>query len=65
MIGDELLFIQPAVRAGLGIGLLPRHTVRTGTLYLVYPKGHTVPRKVTAFRSFLLEFLATHPLSLR
>ena len=81
--GDDLLFVQHAVRAGLGIGLLPsfltrddvasgllvhllpRHTVRTGTLYCVYPKGHTVPRKVTAFRSFLLEYLATHPLSLR
>lgn len=81
--GDDLLFVLHAVRAGLGIGLLPsfltrddvasgqlvqllpRHTVRTGALYFVYPKGHTVPRKVTAFRSFLLEYLATRPLSLR
>lgn len=53
------------VASGQLVQLLPRHTVRTGTLYLVYPKGHTVPRKVTAFRSFLLEYLATHPLSLR
>lgn len=81
--GDDLLFVQQAIRAGLGIGLLPsflareevasgqmvqllpRHSVKTGTLYFVYPKGHTVPRKVTAFRNFLLEYLATRPLSLR
>lgn len=81
--GDDLLFVHQAIRAGLGIGLLPsflaredvasghlvqllpRHTVRTGTLYFVYPKGHTVPRKVSAFRTFLVEYLATRPLSLR
>lgn len=83
MTGDDLLFVHAALRAGLGIGLLPsflaredvasghlvqllpRHFVRTGTLYFVYPKGHTVPRKVTAFRNFLLEYLTTRPLSLR
>lgn len=53
------------VAAGKLVQLLPRHTVRTGTLYFVYPKGHTVPRKVTAFRNFLLEYLTTRPLSLR
>lgn len=47
------------------VQLLPRHIVKTGTLYFVYPKGNTVPRKVTAFRNFLLEYLTTRPLSLR
>jgi hypothetical protein len=39
--------------------------VSAGTLYFVYPKGHTVPRKVIAFRTFLLEYLSSRPLSLR
>lgn len=53
------------VASGHLVQLLPRHIVKTGTLYFVYPKGNTVPRKVTAFRNFLLEYLTTRPLSLR
>jgi DNA-binding transcriptional LysR family regulator len=81
IIGDDMLFVHRAVRAGLGIAflptflaqeevasgqlvrVLPRHTVRTGTLYLVHPKAQNVARKVSAFRDYLIDHLASHPLS--
>jgi DNA-binding transcriptional LysR family regulator len=77
---DDLLWVHQAVRAGLGIALLPnflaradvaagrllrllpRHPVRRGILHLVHPAGAKVPRKVSAFRDYLLEYLAAHPL---
>jgi hypothetical protein len=35
--------------------------VGRAALYLIYPSRKNVPRKVTAFRDFLLDWLRTHP----
>jgi DNA-binding transcriptional LysR family regulator len=77
---DDLLWVHQAVRAGMGIALLPnflaradvaagrlirllpRHGVRRGVLYFVHPAGPQVPRKVTALRDYIMEYLAAHPL---
>ncbi len=53
------------VAAGHLVRLLPRHGLRTGTLYFVHPKSTSVPKKVTAFRDYLIEYLAAHPLTPR
>jgi hypothetical protein len=37
-------------------------SVRSGAVYLVYPPSKHVPRKITAFRDYLIERLAMHPL---
>lgn len=55
----------PYVEAGTIVQIMPSHTWRgAGGLYLLYPtRGRgTVPRKVAAFRDFLLESLKTKPL---
>ena len=77
---DDILFVWGAIRAGLGIGMLPtflaqddvaagalvrvlpRLSVPSGTLYLVHPPANHVPRKVLAFRDYMVEYLATRPL---
>ena len=54
------------VRADLAAGhlvrVLPRHAAPHATLYLVHPAARHVPSKVVAFRDFVLEQLAIHPL---
>jgi DNA-binding transcriptional LysR family regulator len=80
VVGDDMLFLQQAVKAGLGLGLLttfiaqedlaagrlvrvlPRLAFRLGAVYLVHPPAQHVPRKVAAFRDYLLEYLAVHPI---
>jgi DNA-binding transcriptional LysR family regulator len=42
--------------------VLPRVSTAHSTLYLVHPAARRVPRKVTAFRDFLLETLASQPI---
>ena len=43
--------------------MLPRYTQPFTTLVMLYPRTQHVPRKVSAFRDFLLEFLKGQPLS--
>lgn len=80
VVGDDMLFVLEAVRAGAGLGMLPtflaqpelaaggllrvlpRVSALAGTLYLVHPAARRLPRKVTAFREYLLEQLSLHPL---
>ncbi len=53
---------QPEVSAGRLARVLPRWATLAGALWLVHPKTAHPPRKVTAFRDFLLEALAARPL---
>lgn len=78
--GDDMMFVGQAVRAGLGLGVLPvflasadlaagrlvrvlpRLTLRPGgTLYFVHARATNVARKITAFRDYLVEYIAKHP----
>lgn len=59
-IGLLPTFLTPsALTAGELVRLLPQWSTRTGYLWLVVPALRHVPRKVAAFRDFLLESL--HP----
>jgi DNA-binding transcriptional LysR family regulator len=53
----DSLYAAKDVAEGRLVNLFPRHCVRAGGLYLVYPTTPHVPRKVTAFRDLLLEVL--------
>jgi DNA-binding transcriptional LysR family regulator len=53
------------VAAGELVRVLPRYSQRGGTFVLLYPATRHVPRKVTAFRDFLLESLTVRPLAPR
>jgi DNA-binding transcriptional LysR family regulator len=83
VVGDDMLFVHRAVRAGAGLGLIPTYLAkpdvaagalvqvlpkieqRSGGLFLVHPPAQHVPRKVTAFRDYVLQYLAQHPLAPR
>lgn len=69
---DDRVFMHEAVRAGLGIGALPRkgctsdlelvrvlpeHHLPGFTLHLVHPASRHVPQRVALFRDFLFEHL--------
>ncbi len=55
---------QPDVAAGRLVRVLPRWSTEPQfSLFYVYPAGQHVPRKVTAFRDFLVQYLARHPLA--
>jgi DNA-binding transcriptional LysR family regulator len=80
IIGDDMMFLAEAVRAGLGLGVLPaflatadvtsgrlvrvlpRLSLRAGSLYFLHARAHTVPKKLTALRDHLTEYIAKHPL---
>ncbi|HEX8699266.1 MAG TPA: LysR substrate-binding domain-containing protein [Myxococcaceae bacterium] len=80
VICDDVLFMHGAVKAGLGLSVLPaylaredvatgklvrvlpRLSIRAGALYFVHPPSRHLPLKVTAFRDFLIEYLAANPL---
>jgi DNA-binding transcriptional LysR family regulator len=51
------------VAQGLLQAVLPGHTIGTASLMLVYPSSGQVPRKVTAFRDFMVERLKARPLA--
>jgi DNA-binding transcriptional LysR family regulator len=81
VLGDDMLFLREAAKAGSGITLLPtflaqadvtsgqlvrvlpRFTQPSTSFVMLYPRTQHVPRKVSAFRDFLLEFLKGRPLS--
>jgi len=50
------------VAAGHLVRVLPRVEVPSGTMYVVHPPAAHVPRKVIAFRDYVTEYLAAHPL---
>jgi len=53
---------QQDVSAGTLVRVLPRLELKQGGLYLLHPPARHVPRKVTAFRDFLVQHLQQHPL---
>jgi DNA-binding transcriptional LysR family regulator len=54
--------VREDLAAGTLVRVLPRFTTMRGTLYLLYPATRPIPRKVTVFRDFVLEWLKAHPL---
>ena len=55
----------PDVAAGSLVRVLPKFETRSGALFLVHPPAQHVPRKVTAFRDYVIAYLAQHPLAPR
>jgi DNA-binding transcriptional LysR family regulator len=55
LTGDDLA-------SGRLVRLLPRIALDTGALYLVHPAAPKLPKKVVAFRDYVLEYIAAHPL---
>lgn len=51
------------VASGQLANIIPRHAEQHATLVLLRPKAAHVPRKVTAFRDFLVDYLTTHPVA--
>ncbi len=44
------------------VRVLPRLSLRSGAVFLVHPPSKHLPRKVLAFRDYLVDRLATHRL---
>lgn len=53
---------QKDVAAGTLLRVLPRVCIQSGVLYLVHPPSQHVPRKISAFRDYLVDYFAAHPL---
>lgn len=51
------------VAAGRLQRVLPRLSLGMGSVYFVHPSAQHVPRKVSAFRDYLVEYLSLHPMS--
>ena len=51
------------VAAGRLERVLPHHTAPSAPLYAAYPSSRHLPRKVTAFRDFLIQTLRARPLT--
>jgi DNA-binding transcriptional LysR family regulator len=45
---------EPLLATGELVRVLPQWTLSVGSLIMLYPSGSTVPRKVSAFRDFLI-----------
>ncbi|MSP59212.1 MAG: hypothetical protein EXR72_02540 [Myxococcales bacterium] len=57
---------DPDVAEGRLARVLPRHRARLGaSIHIVFPSPRNLPRKVTAFRDFLVDALKTRPLGAR
>lgn len=52
----------PDVTAGRLVRLIPKYALASGALYFVQPAGTKAPRKVLAFRDYVIEYIAAHPL---
>ena len=48
--------------SGRLVRVLPRLSLRAGSLYFVHARAHNVPKKITALRAHLIEYIAKHPL---
>jgi len=55
--------VREQVAAGSVVRVLPRISVSAGALYLVHPPTRHLPRKVSTFRDFLVEYFARNPLT--
>ncbi len=53
---------QQDVANGTLVRVLPKIEGKQGALYLLHPPAQHVPRKVTAFRDYLVQHLQQHPL---
>jgi DNA-binding transcriptional LysR family regulator len=63
-IGILPRFVTEAyVAEGRLTAIMPSHTIGAANLHIVYPSSGQVPRKVTAFRDFLVERLKAGPLA--
>ena len=51
------------VAAGTLVRVLPRFSMRAGAVFFVHPPAQRVARKVAAFRDYLVEHFASHPLT--
>jgi DNA-binding transcriptional LysR family regulator len=60
-----VVLTQSDLATGQLVRVLPRHSENAGSFVLLHPRARQIPRKVTAFRDFLLEFLAARPLGNR
>ena len=58
------LLAEADVATGALVRVLPRWTISTGHLWMVSTAVKHAPRKVTAFRDFVIESLRAHPLAL-
>ncbi len=56
---------KPDLAAGTLVRVLPKFEANSGALFLVHPPAQHVPRKVTAFRDYVVQHLAQHPLAPR
>jgi DNA-binding transcriptional LysR family regulator len=52
----------PDVTAGRLVRLIPKYALATGALYFIHAAGAKPPRKVIAFRDYVVEYIAAHPL---
>lgn len=61
-IGILPTFLAEAdVAAGQLVRVLPRWNIRSGSVYFVCPSAKKIPRKVAAFRDFIVEALKSQP----
>ena len=51
------------VASGALVRVLPSVSTCSGQLYLVHAATKHLPRKVTAFRDYLLQYLSAYPLA--
>jgi DNA-binding transcriptional LysR family regulator len=58
-----MFLAQAEVTSGQLVRVLPRFAHASTSLVMLYPRTQHVPRKVSAFRDFLLEFIKGRPLS--
>jgi DNA-binding transcriptional LysR family regulator len=52
---------EPDVERGALVHVMPKWLLRTGDLWFVCPSGRQIPRKVVAFRTFVVAELAKRP----
>ncbi|TNV60919.1 hypothetical protein FH620_22795 [Corallococcus exiguus] len=51
------------VTSGQLVRVMPRYTLSTTSLTMLHPRAQHAPRKVSAFRDVLIDFLQARPLS--
>jgi DNA-binding transcriptional LysR family regulator len=55
------IMVREDVAAGRLVRVLPRVSLQSVALYFMHPPARHLPLKVTAFRDYLIEYLATQP----
>ncbi len=56
---------QADLASGQLVRVLPRHAQAGARIVLLYPVARHLPRKLTAFRDFAIEYMAARPLTFR